>query len=177
KFMRKVAAEREARLAGEIVAADFYLRQITVMEVMIDLLSCEWGWDPQEVLGNLRRGEHEVHDIASTWLSEWMDRSRRLWWREEEEPERPAWPDTHFLERRTHRDGDYAVQTDIYACNGMRPPPGIDQAEWDAMGKADQNAAIEQMRAEMAAEQRAWEARAHAEWVAAQVTEEEADGF
>jgi len=29
KFLRKVAAEREARLAGEIVAADFYLRQIT----------------------------------------------------------------------------------------------------------------------------------------------------
>ena len=161
KFMRKVAAEREARLAGEIVAADFYLRQITFMEVMIDLLSCDWGWDPQAVLQDLRRGDTSLLQVSSTWLSDWMDRSRRLWWQQEGEPERPAWPDTRFLERRRHADGDYAVAVDMSACNGMRPPPGITQEEWDAMSKADQRAAIERQRAGDAEEQRAWEAKAH----------------
>ena len=163
KFMRKVAAEREARLAGEIVAADFYLRQITVHEVMIDLLSSGFGLDPRDVLAKLRRGQHGVNQIASTWLSDWMDRARREWWREEGEPERPAWPDTRFLERRRHPDGDYALAVDIYACAGMRPPPGIEQEQWDAMSKAEQNAAIARQRKQDAAEQREWELRAIAE--------------
>jgi hypothetical protein len=34
---QKVAAERQARLGGEIVAADFHLRQITMLEVLFDL--------------------------------------------------------------------------------------------------------------------------------------------
>ena len=90
-------------------------------------------------------------------------RSRRLWWQQEGEPDRPRWPDTSFLERRSHRDGDYAVAVDMYACAGMRPPPGIDQDAWDAMSKFQQESAIARVHAELAEEQRAWEARAIAE--------------
>jgi hypothetical protein len=40
KWLAKVEAERKARLAGEVVAADFYLRQTTFFEVTFDLM-CE----------------------------------------------------------------------------------------------------------------------------------------
>ena len=58
KFMRKIAAERQARLAGEIVAADFYLRQITMLEVTFDLTASHFGWDPREVLAKLQQIAH-----------------------------------------------------------------------------------------------------------------------
>jgi hypothetical protein len=89
KFMRKVAAEREARLAGEIVAADFYLRQITMIEVTFDLMAARLGEDARQALAELRRGEHSIIHIASTPLTDWLDRARREWWRQEGEPERP----------------------------------------------------------------------------------------
>src|SRR5690349_18244242 len=107
KFMKKVAAERRARLAGEIVAADFYLRQVTMLEVTLDLTADKFGWDAREVLHQLRRGEHGILQIASTPLSDWLDRSRRMWWAQEGEPERPPHPDASFLERRSSRAGDY----------------------------------------------------------------------
>lgn len=163
KFMKKVAAEREARLAGEIVAADFYLRQVTVIEVLFDLGSTRLGFDPREMLREFRRGGHGIHDIASTSLSDWLDRSRRLWWAREGEPERPPHPDVRFLERRRSPEGDYATAEDMHACAGMRPPPGVAQEEWDQMPKADQRALIERVHAEDAADQAEWEARAIAE--------------
>ena len=98
KFMRKVAAEREARLSGEIVAADFYLRQITFLEVMFDLTASRLGWSPNDALAELRRGEHGLVDIATTPFAEWLDASRRVWWADEGEPERPPHPDTRFLQ-------------------------------------------------------------------------------
>src|SRR5690349_21729118 len=112
KFMKKVARERAARLAGEIVAADFYLRQITVTEVMLDLMSADFGFDAREVLRELRRGDHKAQEIASTELTDWLDRARRLWWAQEGEPERPPHPDVRFLERRRSDEGDYSTAID-----------------------------------------------------------------
>lgn len=172
KFMRKVAAEREARLAGEIVAADFYLRQITFLEVTLDLMSCRFGWDPQQVLRELRRGGHGPLEIASTWLSDWMDRSRRLWWAREGEPDRPPHPDVRFLERHRSDDGDYATAAEMYACHGTRPPPGVSKEEWQAMSKERQQAAIDRIRAEDAAAQVEWERQAHADWEARQAAQD-----
>ncbi len=97
KFMRKVAAERQARLNGEIVAADFYLRQVTVTEVMLDLMSADFGFDARQVLQSLHRGEHRLVEIVSTELTDWLDRSRRMWWAQEGAPERPPYPDASFL--------------------------------------------------------------------------------
>jgi hypothetical protein len=166
RFMKKVAQEREARLAGEIVAADFYLRQITVMEVGIDLMSTEFSFEVQEVWRNLRRGDHHLRDIASTWISDEMDRARRDWWAQEGEPERPPYPDTRFLKRQRSADGDYATSEDMYACDGMRPPPGVSQEEWDEMSRAEQHAMIERVKADDAEAQREWEVRAREAWEA-----------
>jgi hypothetical protein len=166
KFMRKVAAEREARLAGKIVAADFHLRQITFLEVGFDLMSAEFGWDAQWALRELRRGRHHWREIVSSEFSDWLDEARRRWWDEEGEPERPPHPDIRFLERHAADDGDYATAAEMHACHGTRPPPGIGKAEWAALDKAQQQAAIDRVRARDAAEQRAWEEQARADHAA-----------
>jgi hypothetical protein len=165
KFMRKVAAERQARLDGEIVAADFYLRQITFMEVMLDLLSTDFGFDAQEVLRELRRGNHGLLEIAATWLSDRLDHARREWWRQEGQPERPPYPDPRFLERHRSAEGDYAIQIEQHAYGATtRPARGHTAEEWSAMNNDEQAAARQRQLAEDAAEQGAWEARARAEF-------------
>jgi len=165
KFMKKVAAERRARLGGEIVAADFYLRQVTVMEVMLDLLSTDFGFDAQSVLRQLRRGDHSLAEIASTWLSDWMDRSRRLWWQQEGEPERPPHPDTRFLKRRKHDDGDYATEFDKHPTGKCSEPAyGYTTEQWTALTNKEQWAARERLFAQDAEDQRSWEAAAHREY-------------
>jgi hypothetical protein len=162
KFMRKVAAEREARRNGEIVAADFYLRQITFLEVMLEMTSKAFGWDVQAVLSKLRRGDHHITAIVNTELSDWMDRSRRAWWAQEGEPERPAFPDVRFLEPRRDRDGAFGTAIDqghLGACT--TPARGYDAEEWAALTANEQSAAWERQYAEDADEQASWEARAH----------------
>jgi hypothetical protein len=164
KFMRKVAAEREARLAGEIVAADFYLRQVTFMEVLFDLSASGLGLDPHEVLRGLRRGQHSILDIAATSLSDWLDASRRKWWAEEGEPERPPHPDTRFLKRYPSDDGPYAIQQDLHSGAWTDAPPGVDEAEWKAMDRQQQEDRLFEFQAQLEEEQMEWEARAHQEY-------------
>ena len=164
KFMRKVAAEREARLAGEIVAADFYLRQITFIEVLFDLTAGGLGFDPREMLRDLRRGGHGVTEIASTDLTDWLDRSRRMWWAQEGEPERPPHPDVRFLERHGSADGAYATQVDQHGYGATSAPAyGYSAEQWAAMNANAQAAAREKQFAQDAAEQAEWESRAFAE--------------
>ena len=155
KFMRKVAAERAARRAGEIVAADFYLRQITFLEVTLEMTSKAFGWDVHAVLNNLRRGDHHITEIVNTELSDWMDRSRRAWWAQEGEPERPDYPDVRFLQPRRDRDGAYATAIDqghLGAC--AQPARGYDEEAWAALTANEQSAAWERQYAEDAAEPR-----------------------
>ena len=101
KFLLKVQAERTARLAGEVVAADFYLRQVTVLEVALDLLAEGVGLDGWEVIGDLRRGGHGILDIAETPMSRILDGKRRELWRRMGEPERPEHPPQRYLEQRS----------------------------------------------------------------------------
>ena len=77
KFLRKVAQERTARLRGEIVAADFYLRQITMIEVCFELLTSELGFNAGDYLRSLRRGEHGLLDIVDTEWVQFLDAKRR----------------------------------------------------------------------------------------------------
>ena len=164
KLMRKVAQEREARLDGEIVSADFYLRQITFIEMTFDLTATHFGWDAREVLRQLRRGEHSILDIASTEFTDWLDGARRLWQADEGEPERPPYPDVRFLKRRRADDGDYATEQQMYAGAWADPPHGVDKEEWLKLDRAERQALIDRIHAEHAAEQAAWERRAHEEW-------------
>jgi hypothetical protein len=166
KFMRKVAREREARLAGEVVAADFYLRQITVLEVMFDLTATRLGFDPHDVLRDLRRGRHGLVDIAATGLSDWLDASRRRWWAEEGEPERPSHPDVRFLKPQRSAEGGYATQEDMYAGPWSGPPPGVDEEQWKTLDRPEQERRIAAIRAQLEHEQADWERRAREAWEA-----------
>jgi hypothetical protein len=168
KFMRKVAAERAARLAGEVVAADFYLRQITFLEVLFDLTATKLGFDPHQALSELRRGRHGLLEIAATGLSDWLDVSRRKWWAEEGEPERPRHPDVRFLKLHPSPEGTYATQENMYAGPWSRPPAGVDEEEWKGLNRREQEQRIAAIRAELEQEQVSWEAKAHAEWQARQ---------
>ena len=99
KFVGKVAAERKARLAGEVVAADFYLRQVSFVEIALDLMSEGLGLDGWATLGDLRRGGYGVLDIAETEMSRLLDAKRRQQWATMAEPERPEHPPEYYLVR------------------------------------------------------------------------------
>ena len=173
KFMKKVAAERTARLAGEIVAADFYLRQITLIEVAFDLTASEFGWDPRELLRDLRRAGHSPLEIVSTPFADWLDTRRRMWWLQEGEPDRPPHPDPRFLTRRD--EGPWgsrgaegcSTYVDQHATGALTTPAcGFTQEEWAKMTGDEQWAARQRQFDEDAAEQADWEQRAHVEFEA-----------
>jgi hypothetical protein len=167
RFLKKVAAEREARTRGEIVAADFYLRQISFIEVLIDMSASKFGWDAQEMLRGLRRGGRAPVEIVSTPLADWLDQARRAMWREENAPERPEHPDPRFT--RDHHSGPwgsrasegYSTALPIYATGAASPPAeGYGAGEWAGLTAEEQRAARDKQLARDAEEQREWEARA-----------------
>ncbi|MEA3035752.1 MAG: hypothetical protein QOH04_1517 [Sphingomonadales bacterium] len=87
KYLLKLDAEREARLQGEIVVADFYVRQLTWLEVAIDLAGV--GPRAVEYLKGLKRGGRHAGDIVATPMSNLLAKLRRLYWEGCDEPERP----------------------------------------------------------------------------------------
>ena len=160
KFLRKVAAEREARLSGQIVAADFYLRQVTFIEVVFDLTASSFGWPAEDVLRDLRRGDRDLREILSTPFADWLDARRREWWLQEGDPERPPHPDPRFTIRGQDLTA-YAHDNGTGACT--IPALGYTQEEWELMTPEEQRAARQRQYDEDAAEQKAWERRASAE--------------
>ena len=158
-------AEREARLGGQIVAADFHLRQITMLEVMIDVAAAELGRDAHDLLAGLRRGGTGVLQIASTPFSDHLDLVRRDWWAREGDPERPPHPDPRFIEQRRSAEGDYAVNVDQSVYGGCSTPArGYSQEEWAQLDMNQQLAARERQFAEDAEAQIIWEQQARAEF-------------
>jgi hypothetical protein len=90
KYLLKLDGEREARLAGRIVEADFCVRQLTWIEVALDLAGL--GGKAADLLKGLARGKRNVRDIAATPVSLLLDDLRRAYWAEEAGPERPPLP-------------------------------------------------------------------------------------
>jgi hypothetical protein len=86
KYVLKLAAEREARLEGRIVAADFYARQLTHIEVGLDLLS---GGEGFRAFMDFRHDGMSLVRIAETPFSRLLDDARRDFWARAAEPERP----------------------------------------------------------------------------------------
>lgn len=84
KYLLKLHAEREARVAGRIVEADFYVRQLSWLEVVLDL-----GGRSHELLLKLQLGSLHPGRIAATPMSLLLDQARRAYWAEGGEPERP----------------------------------------------------------------------------------------
>lgn len=148
KYVRKVELEREARLDGRIVAADFTLRQITCVEIALDLAALRLGTSGWEVLHEARRDGHSIFDIAETQLSRVLDAERRAVWAEAGEPERPEHPPQRYLSDR----GDYSLEPTEYLRGGD--------------DRDEQIAARERQHAEDAKLQIEWEAKARADWAA-----------
>lgn len=98
KYMIKVEQEREARLAGEVVRADFTLRQLTCIEVMLDLMALKLESNGWEMLRQARMGKHGLLDIAETDMSRCLDAARREVWAEMDEPDRPEHPPRRYLQ-------------------------------------------------------------------------------
>lgn len=85
KYLRKLDRERNARLEGRIVEADFYVRQLTFLEIALDL-----GGRALDLFDRLRRRDLHVTRISATPLSLLLDKARRAYWAERDEADRPA---------------------------------------------------------------------------------------
>jgi hypothetical protein len=139
RYVTKLAAERTARLAGRIVEADFYVRQLTFIELVLDV-----GGRAQELLSVMSWDGLHLLQVSATPGSALLERRRRAFWLEKGEADRPppAPLGRHNELFSTGRD-DYD------------PTRDGDRKEWER--KQDE-------KRRLAAEaQKEWEARARAE--------------
>ena len=94
KYILKLEQERSARTEGRIAEADFTLRQLTWLEVVMDALS-------GDLLTFLKRFRHKGHallDIAETDASRLLGQLRRNFWEHHGAPPRPDHPPERFLQ-------------------------------------------------------------------------------
>lgn len=140
KYALKLQAEREARLRGEIVAADFYLRQLTHIEVSIDLVA---DGDGMSILREAQLDGHPLLRIAETRMSKLLDDARHLYWISQGDPPRPDLPLRHLLQEH---DG-FATE---YRAREAGLEPGHEEKKREI---------TEQMKRDAAAQVR-WEAQA-----------------
>jgi hypothetical protein len=158
-YRLKLEAERRCRLEGRIAEADFYLRQITMLEVSLDVVS----GNGMAALKRARLGDHGLLAIAETGWSALLDGARRRFWEQAGEPPRPEYPPRHLL-----------VQHDGYATEPLTTSQGF-----YGEGAAEKRAAIERQCEEDARAQVEWEARAREEvaaWRARQKAEQAPPG-
>lgn len=140
-YLIKVGQEREARLRGEITAADYYLRQLTFIEVMLDLTGPGGLF---KTLADFREGGYHLVDIAQTPMSKLLGDARRAKWAELGEPPRPPHPPQDLLVARGRVD----VEPTECTRGGLEA------------SHADQRAAFKARYARDAEKQLEWEARA-----------------
>ncbi|HEX8644286.1 MAG TPA: hypothetical protein VF702_10285 [Allosphingosinicella sp.] len=159
KYWLKLGEERAARLEGRIVAADFCVRQLSWIEVAIDLV----GGGLMETFADLRVGRFDLAEVAATEASLLLDELRRAKWREAGEPERPQrLPSGYFRDR----GGWYTQQ---------EPDAPEDEATSEAREAARRE--TEARRAGEAEAHVRWEAQARAEaaaWAKRVAAEDEA---
>ena len=149
KFMAKIAQERAARIGGRVVEADFYLRQITCLEISFDLLAEGQGMDAWQAIADCRRGGHGILEIGDTPMSRLLDDARREQWEKLGEPARPEHPPERFLVDH----GDHRTQPTECLGKASPPLPGYDPQAWAAMSFEEQKQAqIEQHRADAEAQ-------------------------
>ena len=88
RYLSKLKEERSCRLEGRIVEADFCVRQLTMIELALDL-----GGAAGQLLARLKAPNGmELVDIAATPFSVLLAGIRRDYWQEKGEPERPPLP-------------------------------------------------------------------------------------
>jgi hypothetical protein len=139
----KLKQEREARLAGEISAADFYARQVTFLEAWADLV----GTDLFRLMTEWREGEFGLLDIAQTPMSRLLDDVRREHFARCGEPGRPPPPapdllvdhgrfSTEPLEYCTS-DSDRTMNEQLQDFADRHRRDAEAQVEWEAKARRD----------------------------------------
>lgn len=144
RYMLKVESERTARLAGKIVDADFCLRQLTWLEVAIDLAS---GDGFQALLDFRHQGWHLI-EIAETPMSRLLGDMRRKKWAELGDPPRPDHPPRHLLADH----GRFKSEPLEFTQGGV------------ALSHKEQQRIFEERHKQAAAEQLAWEEAARRDY-------------
>lgn len=140
-YLLKLGAERDARLSGRIVEADFCVRQLSWFEVVLSL-----GGRAHELLLRLRGGDIHPGRIVATPASLLLADARRGLWAQMGEPERPPEPELG-------RHDDEIATGPAMEC--QRTDPHLSHSEWHHR-QEEKNA--------LAAEaQRLWEEKARAE--------------
>lgn len=161
RFMGKVKAEREARIEGRIVAADFYLRQITALEVGFDLMAQDVGLDGWHALRNCRRAGRSWLEIAETPLSRALDDMRREHWTTQGDPPRPEHPPERYCEPMVSGERGtpgYRLEPSQAGYGALTVPAlGYTEEQWAKLDYKEQDAARKRQFAEDAAAQVEWE--------------------
>ncbi|HEY0111581.1 MAG TPA: hypothetical protein VGB59_00360 [Allosphingosinicella sp.] len=98
KYALKLQSERRCRVEGRIAEADFYIRQVTMLEVALDVVS----GDGMMLLKEVRLQGFDLLAIAETEMSLHLDQTRRAHWEACGDPPRPEYPPRHLL---VERDG------------------------------------------------------------------------
>lgn len=145
KYLQKLETERRCRLEGRIAEADFCLRQVTMLEVSLDVVS---DGDGMAVLKQARLGDDDLLHIAETPLSKLLDEARRLHWQECGDPPRPEYPPRHLLVDR----GDYAIEPLEAAWGGLGESFEEQSRRFDEQYRSDAEAQVE------------WEAKARRDY-------------
>jgi hypothetical protein len=146
KWLGKVEQEREARVVGEVVAADFYLRQVTFFEITFDLMCEGLVEDAWSIMSGLRRGGEHITRIAATPMSQILDAKRRELWEKMGKPDRPEYPPARYLLSKLN----YSVASEHQALS----------EEDKQLPPRDQERLFKAMQEEEAQRQAEWESRA-----------------
>jgi hypothetical protein len=139
RYLGKLLAERQARLEGRIVEADYYVRQLTFIELVLDI-----GGRTQELLAAMQQGYPHLLQISATPGSALLEKLRRALWLEQGEADRPP---PAPLGKHNER---FATGRDEYD-----PERDGSRADWERAQKEKQRLAAEA--------QAEWERRARAE--------------
>jgi hypothetical protein len=146
RYWRKLKDERRSRLDGRVIEADFYVRQLTFIEIVFDL-----GGRAQDLLDGLRSGGVGPLDIVATPGSALLEKVRRAFWAEKGEADRPspAPLGDHDARRgiggrtwyKAERDGDYEAW---WRRQGEQRRLGAEaQAAWEERARAEAEAGAE----------------------------------
>lgn len=148
RYKAKLGAERSCRLEGRIVEADFYVRQLTFIEVALDLVT-EGGL--LGALQSLRVGSNNLLEICETPATRLLDRARREVWLENGDMDRPPPPPEDrfesragiFAERPGAADGSAGLAPGTPDAERRRilaerlAAAAREQAEWEAAARRD----------------------------------------
>lgn len=128
RYFFKIQAERRHRLAGEIVAADFTLRQLTHIEVILDCGGRGMALIDAWVNPARAGGKPELWASSTTRM---LDDIRRKTWEEMGEPPRPALPLDETPPRHSMHGGPTLTEREKAQRDCERRIAEV-QAEWEA---------------------------------------------